>query len=174
MRVEDCYWVGEIRKAHGIKGEVKAYFDVHYLEEYLDMESVYLLNEDKLIPFFINKMRAIGPNLAILSLRDIVTRNDAEAINGYGMYLPLDQLPELAEGQFYYHDVIGFTVEDKSAGVLGEVKEFREMPAHDLMVMRYKGADVLIPVTKEFVIEADSTNKKIITNLPEGLVEVYI
>lgn len=173
MLVDDCYWVGEIRKAHGLRGEVKAFFDVDYLEEYIEMESVYLLNGNKLTPFFISKFRPIGPNLAILSFRDITTREASEDIQGLGMYLPLDQLPDLKDGQFYYHDIIGYTVEDQKEGTLGTVKEIQEMPASDLLIMSYKGGNVLIPITDEIVLLADHSNKKVITNLPEGLLEIY-
>ncbi len=173
MLIDECYWVGEIRKAHGIKGEVKAYFDVDYLEEYIDMESVYILNGNKLTPFFVSKINPIGPNLAILTLRDVHTREDAEAIFGMEMYLPLDALPELEEGQFYYHDIIGFSVEDQNLGILGTVKEVQEMPASDLLIMHYKGADVMIPITDQIVLKADVPNGKVFTNLPEGLLEIY-
>jgi 16S rRNA processing protein RimM len=57
---------------------------------------------------------------------------------------------------------------------LGVVKEIYELPAQDVLVMLYKGKDVMIPMTQEFVIRADKENKQMITNLPEGLVEMYL
>ncbi len=174
MLIDECYWVGEIRKPHGLKGEVKAYFDVDYLKEYIDIESVYLLKEDKLTPFFISNINPVSPNLAILKLRDIHTREDAEALHKLEMYLPLDMLPELEEGQFFYHSITGFTVEDQNLGSLGTVKEVQKMPANDILIMHFKGVEVMIPITDHIVVKADPDNKKIITNLPEGLLEVYI
>ena len=174
MRVEDCYWVGEIRRPHGIKGEVKAYFDVDYLEEYIEMESVYLLTGQKLTPFFVAQFRAIGPNLAILAFRDIVSREMAESLSGSGMYLPTDQLPDLEDGQFYYHDVIGYQVSDQELGLLGEIRNIVEMPAQDVMVMDYEGSEILIPITENFVLSADHETKQVMTNLPEGLIDIYL
>jgi len=174
MQVDNCYWVGAIRKAHGIRGEVKAYFDVDHLEEYHDMESVYLLMGEKLVPFFIQQFRPTGPTTAILSLREIRTRDEADTLAGKEMYLPIDQLPDLKEGQFFYHDIIGFQVQDKTMGLLGKVTAVREMPGNDLMVMRYKGADVLVPLNPKIVLRADYPEKLVITDLPEGLVDVYI
>lgn len=174
MQVDNCYWVGAIRKAHGIKGEVKGYFDVDHLDEYQDMESVYLLDGDKLIPFFVQQFRPTGPTTAILSLREVRSRDEAEALAGLEMYLPLDQLPDLKAGQFFFHDIVGFKVQDNDLGLLGTVSGVREMPGNDLMIMRYKGADVLIPLNPKIVLRADYSEETIFTNIPEGLVDVYI
>jgi 16S rRNA processing protein RimM len=38
---------------------------------------------------------------------------DADAIMGNDIYLPLKMLPKLTGNKFYFHEVIGFEVEDK-------------------------------------------------------------
>ena len=174
MRIEDCYLVGQVRKAHGIKGEVKAYFDVDHLEEYLDMESVYLLKDDKLTPFFIEQFRTSGADHALLRFRGVFDRTQAESLYGMDMFLPLDTLPELDAGQFYYHEVIGYTVEDENLGTLGKVKDFYETPHQDLMVMLYQGIETLIPTNHQIVIEADQERKVVLTRLPEGFLDIYL
>lgn len=174
MRVDDCYYLGSIGKAHGRKGEVKAYLDVDYIEEYKEMESVYALKGNKLTPFYIDEIRITGPNHAIVWFKDTTSREAAEALAGIELYLPLDCLPDLEAGQFFYHDVLGFTVQDEQLGVLGTVLRFEESSPYDLMVMGYKDAEVLIPVSYQIVFEADFESKKMLTRLPEGLLDVYL
>lgn len=174
MLLDDCYFVGTIGKAHGISGEVKVLLDVDDLEEYTEMESVYVLLGNKLTPFFIENIRVNGPQHLLVKFKDIFDREGAEAIAHCQLYLPLDQLPELEPGQFYYHDVIGYTVSDKQLGLLGEVMYFQEMPQNDLLVMQYKDKEVLIPVNWDVVLEADHDNKLVLTNLPDGLLEIYL
>lgn len=173
MLLDDCYYVGTIGKAHGILGEVKALLDVDELDEYTEMESVYLLRRNKLTPFFIESIRVNGPKHLLIRFRGIHDREDADALAGSDIYLPLDLLPELGPGQFYYHEVLGYDVVDKTLGNLGKVLRFEEMPQNDLMVMAYKDVEVLIPVSWDVVLEARHDDKQVITQLPEGLIEIY-
>jgi 16S rRNA processing protein RimM len=89
-------------------------------------------------------------------------------------FLPLDELPELENDQFYYHEIIDYQVVDKNLGELGKVLTVHSMQAQDLMVMEYKGKEVLIPVISEIVLNADKEAKILNVNLPEGLLEVYM
>ena len=174
MLVEDCYLVGQILKPHGISGEVKAYFDVDFIEDYEDMESVFLLRVNKLTPFSLEEFRSIAPNQAVVRFQGIYDRTQAETLVGCEMYLPLSELPELEEGQFYYHEVIGYQVVDAKLGPLGTVRKIVEMPGNDLMEMEYEGKEVLIPMSKTIVLGADHVGSILNTDLPEGLLEVYL
>lgn len=173
MKVEDCFYLGVVRKAHGIQGEVKVYLDVDDITEYKRQESVYLLKEGKLTPVFIDKLRVISDQQAVVKFRDLVDRNEAEALYGTEMYLPADLLPTLSETQFYYHEIIGYTLVDEVLGELGKVIRVDEMPAQDLVVFEWKGKEALVPITYEIIIRADREKKHLISHLPEGLLDVY-
>ena len=71
MKVDNCYELGYVIKAHGLRGEVKAKFDVTDIREYEELESVYLLIEGKLIPFFVESFRITPPAGAIIHFRDV-------------------------------------------------------------------------------------------------------
>jgi 16S rRNA processing protein RimM len=173
MKLEDCFYLGVVRKAHGIQGEVKVYLDVDDITEYIDQESVYLLTEGKLTPFFIDNFRVIGSQQAVLKIRGIGDRTEAENLYGTEIYLPADELAPLSGSQFYYHEIIGFQVEDEVLGELGKVLRVDEMPAQDLVVMEWNGHEALIPITDEIILRADRERQVLISHLPEGLLEVY-
>jgi 16S rRNA processing protein RimM len=173
MLVEDCFLLGEIRRPHGINGEVKAFFDVDFIDDYEDLESVYLLIGGKLTPFFVEEFRYTTSNVVVLRFKGIFNRDQVEGLSGCEMYLPISELPALEEGQFYYHEVIGHQVVDAELGPLGHVDKILEMPGNDLIEMRYAGKEVLIPITRTIVLRADNVAKVLHTHLPEGLLEVY-
>ena len=83
-------------------------------------------------------------------------------------------MPELDKNQFYYHEIIDYKVVDKNLGELGTVQTVHSMQAQDLLVMDYKGKEVLIPVISEIVLNADKEAKVLNVNLPDGLLEVYL
>ncbi|GAB3828343.1 hypothetical protein GCM10028895_41720 [Pontibacter rugosus] len=51
MHIDDCFLLGYIVKTHGTKGQVVAFFDVDFPEDYEDLESVFLEQKGRLIPF---------------------------------------------------------------------------------------------------------------------------
>ena len=173
MKIDDCYQLGYSTKTHGTKGEVTAFFDVDFPEDYQDLESVFLLQGGKLVPFFIDSMELQQKGRFIIKFEDINTIEQAEKLRNTALYLPLNELPELEEGQFYFHDVIGFKVVDDQQGELGTVKDFYDMPQQPLMAMEYMNQEMLIPVMDETMLRADHEGKILHVSLPEGLLEVY-
>lgn len=174
MRIEDCFLLGRVLKAHSLHGECKAYFDVDDIEDYEELESVYLLQGNQLTPFFVEYIRPQGPNLAIVKFRGVDGRNQADDLHGTEMYLPADQLPTLSDQQFYFHEIKGFTLVDDKLGPLGQVLRVDEFPAQAVIVMRWQGREVLIPVVSQFVGKIDREARTLQTHLPDGLVDIYM
>jgi len=173
MTKDNCFELGKITKTHGLKGEVVLWLDVDFPEDYEDLESIFLEVKGELVPFFMDSYRLSG-NRAIVQFEDIDTLAKAEVLINLEAFLPLEELPELEDDQFYYHEIIGFKVVDKTLGELGIVQTIHSMQAQDLMVMDYKNCEVLIPVIPEIVLEADKEAKILNVDLPEGLLEVYL
>ncbi|UOQ99129.1 ribosome maturation factor RimM [Hymenobacter sp. 5317J-9] len=177
MTLDETYQLGYILKTHGLRGHVAAHFDVDDVEEYLKLKKVYLAlpaAPTKLVEHKVEKVQSQSGNRVLLKLRGIDRIEEAEPLRGSQLYLPLAELPELEDDQFYFHDVIGFTVVDENLGELGTVENFYELPQQDMLAMRYQGQEVLIPVVDELVSHADHEKKQVHVNLPEGLLDVYL
>ncbi len=173
MRKEDCFELGFITKLHGVKGQLVLHLDVDYPDEYEELESVFLELKGNLVPFFIDDIRIQG-NKAIVSFEDINSTDEAEAIKGSVAFLPLSCLPELEEGQFYFHQVLGFSVVENNQK-LGTVEFFNQGSAQTLMVFTHtSGKEVLVPVSESILLGADFEKQELYVNLPEGLLEIYL
>lgn len=175
MQLDDYYQLGYITKPHGLQGELNVFLDVDFPEEYQNLESVFLElpNSGTLVPFFIEYI-SISDRKIIMKLEDVDTIEQTEDLIKANLYLPLDHLPVLEEGQFYYHDIIGFTVKDKDLGILGTVKDVYDGSGQDLISMLYKNQEVLIPISDDIVLSVDKLQKIVFTQLPEGLLDIYL
>ncbi|MET4106596.1 ribosome maturation factor RimM [Hymenobacter sp. UYP22] len=177
MTLDDCYELGSIVKPHGLKGFVVAALDVDDLEAYRKLKMVLLempTAPGKLIEYAVEKLQPQGTERALLKLKGIERIEEAEPLRNAKLWRPLAELPALKDDQFYFHDVVGFTVVDQQLGELGNVETFYELPQQDVLSMRYQGQEVLIPVADELILSADQEAKKLYVNLPEGLLEVYL
>ncbi|RMG16636.1 MAG: 16S rRNA processing protein RimM [Bacteroidetes bacterium] len=175
MTRAECVELGYVAKAHGLKGEVKVVFDVHDISEYGKGSRVFLAKKDEpLQPHKISQMRVLNERQAIVWFEGVTDRNQSEALRGSTLYFPESELPVLPEGHFYYFQIIGFDVEDEQLGRLGRVEAIQDGAAQDLLVMRYQGREVLIPLEDAFVGPADMQARVLHTRLPEGLLEMYL
>lgn len=173
MKVDDCYQLGYITKPHGLKGEVIAFLDVDFPEEYENLESVLLLRQNELVPFFVLSCAFQTGQRARLTLEDVQSREEAESIVGSPVYLPLSTLPDLSGDQFYYHDVVGFKLLDGNIEI-GIIDSVVSTGRQDLFsVKSLKDEEILIPITDEVIKELDREGKRVVTTLPDGLVDVF-
>ena len=172
MKVDSCFEFGKIIKPHGVKGEVSVTVVADNSEELKKVIHVFIEINSRLIPFIIEKL-TISQKRAIIKFEDINSEEETESLMGQKIYLPLADLPPLKSGQFYYHEIVNYIIEDQEKGKLGVVKEIFEMPGQDLIAMDYNGQEVLIPMESSIVLNADHIEKVLKVNLPNGLLELY-
>jgi 16S rRNA processing protein RimM len=175
MIIEDCYLIGKITKTHGLKGELSILLDVDFLEDYEELESVFLETKAGiLIPHFVEEIQ-IKENKQIIKFEGIDKLEQAQPLVGNKLYLPLETLPELTtEEEFYFHEIIGFQVIDQNLGKLGTVESVYQFPQQNIISMIYQGKEVMIPLNDNIVLKINRENKELFSNLPEGLLEVYL
>ncbi|WNJ17935.1 ribosome maturation factor RimM [Pontibacter sp. G13] len=175
MHRSECIELGYVTKPHGLQGELKSVWDVHDIHEYSRSRILYLAKKDGPInPFRVESFHVINNKSALLSLKGVESRMDAEELGGSTIYFPLELLPKLKDGHFYYFQIMGFEVVDEKLGTLGNIVQVVDQAAQDLLVMEYQGHEVLIPMTDQFVKNADLEAKQVFTNLPEGLMDLYL
>ncbi|WP_281227640.1 ribosome maturation factor RimM [Flavobacterium aquiphilum] len=174
MRKEDCFYLGKIAKKFSFKGEILAYLDTDEPELYQNLESVFVECNKHLVPFFIQNSSLHKNDFLRISFEDIDTEEAADALIGNDLYLPLKMLPKLSGNKFYFHEVIGFAIEDKRLGYVGDIQSINDTTAQPLFEVLKDGNEILIPMVDHFLVKVDRENKKIIMDLPEGLIEMYL
>ena len=173
MKKEDCFYLGIITKPFGYKGELVCYFDVDDPTYYETLDSVLIELEAGLVPFLIESLRLNNHN-AYIKLQDVKTEDTLLLIKKE-MYLPLQRLPKLKGNKFYFHEVIGFEVIDKTKGLIGKIEKIMDHPAQPILqILHGNGKEILIPIADDIVLEVDRKNKKINIQAPDGLIDLYL
>ncbi len=177
MATPELIIVGRLRKAHGIRGEiiVEPITDTP-AEVFSDGRRVYLGTADgKLDPagrvFEILSVRSFKDERLIVHFAGIADRSDAERWSDRYLLLPATELPPPAEGEVYYHELVGMRVELPDGHVIGEVVEFFELPQGIALEVSGGGHTVMIPLRSEFVERIDRFERRIVAHPPAGLLE---
>jgi len=171
MKQNDCYQLGEVIKTHGLNGEVSILLDVDFPNEYQELESVFLEQSGKLVPFFIDTIQ-INSNKGLVKFEDIDTIDQAKELVKSKLYLPLSSLPSLKEGQYYYHELVGCKVYEHDQ-LLGDIKDVIDLNGNQLISVEVNKKEVLIPLKDEILTTVDIANSKVTVELPEGLLDIY-
>jgi 16S rRNA processing protein RimM len=174
MTKEECFYLGRIVSKFSFKGEVLIKLDTDEPESYLEMESVFVEYDNNLVPFFIERSSLQKSNLLRVKFEEVDSEEDAEDLMKCDLYLPLNLLPELNEDQFYFHEVIGFTVEDLNYGVVGILTGVNDTTSQALFEVEKDGKQILIPMNDEFLQKVDKKNQTIYVKTPEGLIDLYL
>ena len=156
--MENKIEVGKIVNTFGIKGEVKVFPEVDYLDE---LKAFYVDGKK----MEISKIR-FQKNIAIMKIKGIDDINIAENLKGKIMEINESDRPELPEGVYYIDDLIGFDVYTDEGKLLGKLDDIFNTGANDI----YQVGDILLPAIDEVLKQSDTKNKKIIVHIIKGLI----
>ncbi len=176
MNKKDCFELGYITKTHGIKGEVSVYLDVDEPLEYADLEGVWIEVKKVLTPFIIDRVNVLPnkKNTALVKFQGIDSIEQAQTLLKTTLYLPLTELPSLNDKQFYYHEIIGFEAVDERYGALGKIANVYDFTQNTLLAITHQGKEVLVPINDQTIVRVSREEEKLLLNIPDGLLEIYL
>lgn len=106
----------------------------------------------------------------LLSFKGVTEHSQAQALIGAELFIPKEELPELDEGAYYWVDLIGIAVFTKENEYLGRIESIIETGSNDVYVVKGDKTEVLIPALESVVKNIDLENKRMLVDLPEGLI----
>jgi len=172
MQKQDCFYLGTVVGKYSFKGEILVKVDSDNPEDYTKLESIFVELSTGLVPFFIKKCQLHKSELLRIDFEEISNEQEADALIKKNLYLPLDLLPPLEGNKFYYHEIIGFTVNTESEEI-GQITAVLEQGPQALFQVETTDKKIhLIPIHDDFILEVDRKRNLIQVQLPEGLLDL--
>ena len=127
--------LGSINGSHGVRGWVKLFSHTDPTEAILDYSPWILRKGDVQRETRIAEGQRNGKSI-IARIDGIETRESADALIGYEIYVSPETLPTLAEGTWYWFQLEGLRVSNGKGLLLGQVDHLVETGANDVLVVR--------------------------------------
>jgi 16S rRNA processing protein RimM len=161
--------VGKLRHTHGLKGEILLEVITDFPERL--QPNVRLFVGDELKPVTIRSRRSHGQGL-LLGFYGYDTPEAVGVLRNQLLYVPSANRPQLPEGEYYHHQLLGLAVIDEEGRQLGQIGEIVTTPANDVYVVRRVGSpDLLLPAIAPVVLRVDLEKGEMHVHLLPGLLE---
>ena len=170
--------VGHINKPHGTKGELFVWpLTDHPVSVYAPGVALRTGAEDttepdlSLPPLYVAGVRPFKRGY-LVSFVGVTDREGAEALRGAYVFKEAEDLEPLAEGEVFYHQLLGMSVVTVDGVAVGEIAEVYELrPAHMLEV-HGDGREVMVPFLKDIVVQVDIAGGRMVIDPPDGLLDL--
>lgn len=169
------FLLGTLLRTHGVKGDFIAALDTDSPARYKKLSLVYLELEGVLKEYTVTRISVKEKERsATLHLEGIEDMTTAEHYLKCKLFLPLSLLPKLRGKKFYFHEINGFMVSDKKLGILGPITTVYDRAEQPVVEFTYQDKPVLFPCHDKLIVKIDRENRIFHTDLPDGLVELYL
>ncbi len=167
----DRVLVGEIGKAHGLRGEVKVEVHSDIAERFVRGSELWVVKAGRPAGrLTVLQSRPVKGGL-LVAFDGIADRDQAEALSGSRLEVDSDQVPAAPDGLYYYFELLGCRCVDAELGDLGEVIDVVEDGGGTLLQVARGEEKLLLPFVDAFLGQVDTAGKRIEWRLPAGLVE---
>lgn len=173
---ENLLVVGRIVRTHGLNGECKVIPESDDPDRLRNLKKVWLGKTPETAQSYnVEKARlqtSKRGTLILMQFAGIHTINDAEDLGKLTVYARTEDLPSLQPGEFFLHDIIGFTVLTEEGETVGTLKDVWDAQSYCLYVVeRPAEKDVIIPAVSAFITSTDLIQKCIVIRTLEGLLD---
>lgn len=150
--------VGEISGVFGLKGWVKIFSYTEPRENILSYSAWQLRKNGEIKSFKVKEGQRQGKNV-VAHLETVDDRDVAESLIGWEIYIERDQLPALAQNEYYWTDLVGLNVITKSGVDLGVIDHLFETGANDVLVVSGDRERLIPFLMGQTVLEVDLDGK---------------
>ena len=159
-------YIGKIVNTHGIKGEVRLLSNFKYKDRVLKKNMTIYIGESK-YKEIISSYRH-HKQFEMICMQGYDNINQILKYKGLKVYINKDDL-KLAKDEYLDEDLIGLDVKVDN-NIIGKIKRIEKYPHQDLIVVKVKEKDCLIPYVSDIIEEVNLNERYIVIKDIKGLI----
>lgn len=169
--MEDFLYIGRVVNAHGVLGMIKVLPTTEDPKRFELLKEVLIEDiKGNTKNYTIKSVKYIN-KFIILALKEITDMNTASLLKQGIIKIPREQALPLEQDEYYVSDLIGLEVYDNKGTKLGDLVDIIFTGSNDVYVVDNGKKELLLPAIKQCIESIDLSNKKMIVNILEGLLD---
>lgn len=167
--MEELLQVGAIASTHGVKGEVKVFPMTDDVNRFKTLKNIILKHKNGETELEIKSVKFFK-NMVILGFKGYDSINDIEKYKGCGLFVTRENAVALEEGEYFRADLIDMDIVNENDEKIGVLTDIMETGANDVYIISLDdGRELLLPNTKECVLNVDTDSNVMKIHILEGL-----
>ncbi|HEX2309458.1 MAG TPA: ribosome maturation factor RimM [Vicinamibacterales bacterium] len=172
MNWDEMVLVGRIARPQGHRGQVVVNPATDFPDERFAAGAVlHTLREGRVERLTVVAMR-LHQGRPVLTLEDVGTMNEAQALAGLELRVPETELAVLPEGTYYEHDLVGCVLVTRDGRELGTVRAVEGGGGTTRLVAGSGRGEIQVPLVHDICVRIDIEEKRIVVEPPEGLLDL--
>jgi 16S rRNA processing protein RimM len=164
--------IGKLVAVFGLQGELVLRHHLGKKTALKGLRALFLEDrKEGFLPWFLATVRVKSEEEVYVKLEGVDTKEAARKLVQREVWLPEEELAQFA-GKAAPISLVGFHVWEGTLD-LGEIVEVIEQPHQVLCRIDWKGKEALIPVHEGTLRKIDAKNRRVLVELPEGLLDIY-
>lgn len=170
--MDQYYKIGKIAGTYGHEGQVVLSHMLGEKTDFSGLKAVFIEQvKNEFLPYFIQEARAKNEQETYLKIEGIGSKEEARKILKKEVWLAAADFAKYSSTAAPI-GLLGFTFYNGKEKI-GEIEEVFEQQHQILCKVMVSGKEALLPVHDENLQNIDRKNRKIVVNLPEGLLDIY-
>ena len=169
--------IAQISSPFGLRGAVKAAIQTDFPDRFEQLKTVFLSPPGKSVADEREERPLLSARLqnekqVVLRFEGVTKPEQAEALRGYTVSIPVAEVVPLPEGEYYIFQIIGLEVYSTEEQYVGTIVNVERLPANDIYLVRgpLSPKDLLLPAIKDVVKKIDLEAGRMTVELIEGLI----
>lgn len=159
----DWIVIGRFGRAHGIKGMVTVHSFTEPRENILRYTQWHAMINKQWQPLELLRVEVTNKHILAL-VEGFADREKVEGLTNIEIAVLREQLPQLAPGDYYWHELVGMQVVDQQGACFGTVVEIMPTGSNDVMVVEGEKRYLIPYIPGRFVTSINALEKLIIVD----------
>lgn len=160
---QDWIVVGRFGRVHGIKGLITVHSYTEPRENILQYTQWHARINNKWQPLNLVNLEMNDKHI-LAQLKDFTDRDQAASLTNIEIGVPREQLPELAQGEYYWHQLIGMRVVNQQGEPLGTVVDILATGSNDVLIVEGDKRQLIPYLPGRSIIEVNASLQQIVVD----------
>jgi 16S rRNA processing protein RimM len=164
--------IGKVTGTHGVRGQLRIVTYSGNYDSISKQHAVIMCGPNGETEKFAIVSSSVHGKKVLVALEGLNDINQVQRLVGREIYAERDKLPKLADGEYYWCDLIGLKVVTTGGEDLGELYDIMATGSNDVYLVRSGEKEYLIPAIEDVVVGVDLEAGVMMVSPLEGLLEL--
>ena len=166
---DKCVFIGSVAKINKKTKNLIVFNKIDFPEDFPIKEPIFIEIDGCLVPFFMDSLDIFADKLSIKLKKEYIN-NKIDFIDKK-VYMEKKYIDD--NNNDSYIGVIGYELYNSDKERIGKIEDIIQNPSNPIFVLyNNEGKEILVPANENIIVQINDEERKILIDIPEGLLNI--